>query len=121
MQILNEIFETAVHFHMRLPEFYCGFARILSQGPAPSPVACLPQAWASGAAFLLLQACLGIHIDGERKDVHVLRPVLPPDVGTLCVRDLSIGTALIGLESRDRVVVSPMKHAENGVSVLGHL
>ena len=67
VQILNDIFETANHFAMRLPELYCGFPRIAGQGPAPYPVACLPQAWSSGSVFLLLQACLGIRVDGERR------------------------------------------------------
>ena len=67
VQILNDIFETANQFGMRLPELYCGFPRVAGQGPAPYPVACLPQAWASGSVFLLLQACLGIQVDGERK------------------------------------------------------
>ena len=124
VQILNGIFETAVHFNMRLPELYCGFPRIAGQGPAPYPVACLPQAWASGTAFLLLQGCLGVHIDGERKEVHVMRPVLPPDIDALFVRDLPVNGTAIDLEFRridERVVVVPAKHIENGVSVLGHL
>ncbi len=60
VQILNDIFETANQFGMRLPELYCGFPRVAGQGPAPYPVACMPQAWSSGSVFLLLQACLGI-------------------------------------------------------------
>ena len=74
VQILNDIFETANQFGMRLPELYCGFPRVAGQGPAPYPVACLPQAWSSGSVFLLLQACLGIQVDGERQEVHVTRP-----------------------------------------------
>lgn len=124
VQILNGIFETAVHFNMRLPELFCGFPRIAGQGPAPYPVACLPQAWASGTAFLLLQACLGVHIEGERKEVHVTRPVLPPDIDALFVHDLPVNGVAIDLEFRridERVVVSPLKHVENGVNVMGHL
>ncbi|MET0986622.1 MAG: amylo-alpha-1,6-glucosidase [Steroidobacteraceae bacterium] len=123
-QILNEIFETAVHFNMRLPELHCGFPRIAGQGPAPYPVACLPQAWASGTAFLLLQACLGVQIDGARKEVHVVQPVLPPDIDALFVHDLPVNGGTIDLEFRrldEHVVVVPMRHIANGVSVLGHL
>jgi glycogen debranching enzyme len=49
IQLLNEIFEAANHFSMRLPELYCGFPRVAGHGPTPYPVACLPQAWAAGA------------------------------------------------------------------------
>jgi glycogen debranching enzyme len=124
VQILSAIFETANHFGMRLPELYCGFPRIPGQGPAPYPVACLPQAWASGAVFLLLQASLGIRIDGQRKEVHIERPVLPESVESLDVTDLPIGGNTIDLRFHrlgDEVVVVPARHTASGVRVLGHL
>ena len=31
------------------------------EAPIAYPVACLPQAWAAGSVFMLLQACLGLH------------------------------------------------------------
>lgn len=124
VRILNEIFETANHFNMRLPELYCGFPRIQGQGPAPYPVACLPQAWSSGAVFLLLQAALGIRIDGRRNEVHIERPTLPPDIESLHIRDLPLHSAKIDLEFHrigNEVVVVPSKHLESGVRVLAHL
>jgi glycogen debranching enzyme len=124
VHILGEIFETAMHFNMRLPELYCGFARIPGQGPAPYPVACLPQAWASGSVFLLLQAALGIRIDGRRKEVHIERPMLPADIDTLYVRDLPLDNARIDLEFHRigaEVVVAPSRHLESGVRVMAHL
>ena len=58
--LLSDMFETAVKFDMRLPELFCGFARRPGEPPIAYPVACLPQAWASGSVFMLLQACLGL-------------------------------------------------------------
>jgi glycogen debranching enzyme len=124
VRILSEIFETANHFNMRLPELYCGFPRIQGQGPAPYPVACLPQAWASGAVFLLLQAALGIRVDGRRNEVHIERPMLPSDVESLSIRDLQLDGAKIDLEFHrigNEVVVVPSKHLEGAVRVLAHL
>jgi glycogen debranching enzyme len=124
VRIMSEIFETANHFNMRLPELYCGFSRIQGQGPAPYPVACLPQAWASGTAFLLLQASLGIRIDGRRNEVHIERPMLPADVESLYVRGLECNDARIDLEFHrigNEVVVVPSKHMEGAVRVLAHL
>lgn len=124
VQILNDIFETANQFGMRLPELYCGFPRIAGQGPAPYPVACLPQAWSSGSVFLLLQACLGIEIDGAGKEVHVTRPILPVDIESLAIRNLAVNGASIDLDFHrigEEVVVVPAKHAEGGVRVLSHL
>jgi len=124
VQILNDIFETANQFGMRLPELFCGFARVAGQGPAPYPVACLPQAWASGAVFLLLQACLGIRIDGERLEVHVTRPMLPIGVESLAIRGLPVNGATIDLDFHrigEEVVVVPSRHLAGGVRVLAHL
>jgi glycogen debranching enzyme len=124
VQVLGEIFEAAHHFGMRLPELYCGFPRVEGQAPAPYPVACLPQAWSSGAAFMLLQAVLGISIDGRRQEVHIRRPMLPIGIETLSIRDLPVGQARIDIEFHrmgSEVVVAPLKHAKAGVRVLAHL
>ena len=124
VQILSDIFEAANHFAMRLPELYCGFPRTPSQGPTPYPVACLPQAWSSGAVFMLLHSCLGIRIDGRRKEVHIERPLLPNGTDSLSIRELPVGDACIDLEFRrigEEIAVVPAKHLEGGVRVLAHL
>src|SRR5438270_1432607 len=41
----------------RLPELFCGFPRRPGEAPTLYPVACAPQSWASGAVFLLPEAC----------------------------------------------------------------
>ena len=122
VQILSEIFEVANHFGMRLPELYCGFPRITGQGPVPYPVACLPQAWSSGSVFMLLHACLGVRIDGWRKEVHIERPLLPIGTESLSIRDLPVGDVCIDLEFHrigKEVVAVPSKHVD--VRVLVHL
>lgn len=123
VRVMSDIFETAIHFNMRLPELYCGFPRVAGQGPAPYPVACLPQAWASGSVFLLLQSSLGIVIDGERKEIHVTRPVLPQGIEVLTVTDLALGQDMLSIEFRklgEQVVVATRQSGGN-VQVLVHL
>jgi glycogen debranching enzyme len=51
--LLRSAFESAVNFDMRLPELFCGFPRVQGAPPIAYPVACLPQAWAAGAPFML--------------------------------------------------------------------
>lgn len=124
IQTLSEIFETANHFAMRLPELYCGFPRIPGQGPAPYPVACVPQAWSSGTVFMLLQASLGIRVDGQRNEVHIERPMLPIGIESLSIRDLAVNEARIELEFHrigEEVVIVPAKHVGSAVRVLAHL
>jgi len=124
VQIMSDVFEAATHFSMRLPELYCGFERVAGQGPAPYPVACLPQAWASGAVFMLLQSSLGIRIEGRDKEVHIDHPVLPIGIESLKIQKLQVSDACIDLEFHriaEEVVVVPAKHVGTGVKVLAHL
>jgi glycogen debranching enzyme len=124
VQLLGEIFEAATHFSMRLPELYCGFTRLVGQGPTPYPVACMPQAWASGSSFMLLQACLGMRIDGRRREIHVERPLLPVGIEALGIRGLRVGEVSVDLEFQrvgNNVVVVPDRHAAGEVAVLAHL
>jgi glycogen debranching enzyme len=124
VQILSDVFETANQFGMRVPELLCGFPRVAGQGPAPYPVACQPQAWSSASVFLLLQACLGVQVDGERREVNVTRPLLPIGVESLSIRGLPVASATIDLNFQrigDEVVVVPARHLDGGVRVLSHL
>lgn len=95
--VLSEMFGAASHFGMRLPELFCGFARKAGEPPVGYPVACLPQAWSSGAVFLLLQSCLGVSIDGWRSEILIDRPVLPTQLERLHIRGLAVGDARIDL------------------------
>lgn len=110
VRLLSGLFETAVHFDMRLPELFCGFPRARGEGPIAYPVACLPQAWASGAVFMTLQACLGLRVDGARNRIRIDRPHLPIGIETLTVEALPVGERQVTLTFQrigDRVVVSP--------------
>lgn len=85
----------------RLPELFCGFDREPSLAPTLYPVACKPQAWASGSVFMLLQACLGLKVDGITERLHFSSPVLPE-----CLRELKIRNLQIGRVQADLVVQS---------------
>ena len=52
--------EAASFTGFRLPEVFAGFERRISRFPVPYPTACSPQAWATGAPFLFIQAMLGL-------------------------------------------------------------
>jgi glycogen debranching enzyme len=123
-QILIEVFEAANQFGMRLPELFCGFARVAGQGPAPYPVACLPQAWSSGSVFMLLQATLGVRIDGRRKEVHIERPLLPLGVESLQVCGLPVADGCIDVDFHrvgNEVVAVATGHVESGIRVFSVL
>jgi glycogen debranching enzyme len=96
-RLLRTLYEAAVGFDMRLPELFCGFTRQRGERPVAYPVACLPQAWATGAPFMLLEACLGISIDAMRSEIVIDRPTLPAGIDHLQINDLRVGDEVISL------------------------
>ncbi|MEW5684957.1 MAG: amylo-alpha-1,6-glucosidase [Pseudomonadota bacterium] len=97
VKLLSGLFEAATQFEMRLPELFCGFERAAGEPPVAYPVACLPQAWAAGSVFMLLQAGLGLSISGESSEVEIRDPVLPIGIDRLSVGGLQIGDGSIDL------------------------
>ena len=100
LNLLRALFEAAVSFEMRLPELFCGFPRRRGESPTAYPVACLPQAWAAGAPFMMLQACLGVSVDASRHEVRIERPALPEGVDWLRIDGLRVGDDTVSLTFR---------------------
>jgi glycogen debranching enzyme len=124
IDVLSQMFEAATQFAMRLPELYCGFARTSGQGPTPYPVACVPQAWSCGSVFMLLQACLGLQVDGPRKEVRIEQPLLPNGIEAIRLTDVAVGEARIDLNFervQQQVIVAPACDTRSGVQVYVHL
>ena len=96
-RLLRGAFEAAVHFDMRVPELFCGFPRVPGSSPVAYPVACLPQAWAAGSAFMLVQSCLGLTVDGVQGDITLDRPRLPIGIDEIVVRRLMLGAHCVDL------------------------
>jgi glycogen debranching enzyme len=89
--ITSELFDASWHFQEhRLPELWCGLPRDGTSRPVAYPSACAPQAWAAGAPFLCLQACLGITIDAPNRRVRVADPALPDGLERLELNGLTV-------------------------------
>jgi glycogen debranching enzyme len=97
VQVLDNLGRAATKFNMRLPELFCGFARAPGEPPIAYPVACMPQAWAAGSVFMLLEACLGLSIDGWNDRIRLDRPQLPQGVDRLTLTDLAVGRRTVDL------------------------
>jgi glycogen debranching enzyme len=82
----------------RLPELYCGFDRSDRAVVVAYPVACIPQAWAAAAPFLIVQAMLGISADAPARGLRIERPVLPDWLGEIRLERLRVGEASVTLE-----------------------
>ncbi len=97
-KIMTGMFEVSLvlDFH-RLPELFCGFVRRPGQGLTRYPVACNPQAWAAGSAFMVLQACLGLSILASEQKVVFNHPILPEFIDKMQIKNLKVGTASVDL------------------------
>jgi glycogen debranching enzyme len=101
LKFVEGLFNASIFFDQhRLPELFCGFNRMQGQGPILYPVACAPQAWASGAIFMLIEAMLGISFESARPRLRLHHPRLPSYLNWLRIRDLRYGTATIDLVVR---------------------
>jgi glycogen debranching enzyme len=74
----------------QLPELYAGLHRDAANFPVQYLGANVPQAWAAGAVFALLQAILGLQPDAPNRMLYV-DPVLPPWLGDVTLRELRVG------------------------------
>jgi glycogen debranching enzyme len=81
----------------RLPELVCGFDRNGSYRPIDYPVSCSPQAWAAGAVFQLIKACVNLKPDGVNNTLRIVDPCLPDWLGRVEMRGLRVGSAVIDL------------------------
>ena len=97
-RVLTGLYEAARQFrHHRLPELFCGMDRGERDLPVSYPVSCSPQAWASGAFFLLLRACLGLYPDAPHRMLKIVNPQLPPWMNEITLSRLRIGASTIAL------------------------
>jgi glycogen debranching enzyme len=94
-RILSGLFEASVYLDLhRMPELFCGFRQRPHEGPTLYPVACAPQAWAAGAVYMLLAACLGLDVDATRSRIVFDRPVMPAVLDRITIRNLRVGAAV---------------------------
>ena len=98
LKLLEGVFDASIVLDLhRVPELYCGFERLPGQGPTLYPVACSPQAWASGAVFHMLQACLGLSFSAEKPQLRFSHPRLPDYLHWLEIKNLRFRDGTIDL------------------------
>ncbi|TMK23252.1 MAG: amylo-alpha-1,6-glucosidase [Actinobacteria bacterium] len=83
----------------RFPELFCGFPREEVPVPVEYPVACRPQAWATGATLLMVRSYGGISADAPNRTLYIVRPTLPfwlarSDIIGLCVGEARVDLAI---------------------------
>ncbi|MCC7529623.1 MAG: amylo-alpha-1,6-glucosidase [Candidatus Melainabacteria bacterium] len=94
----------------RLPELFCGFERSKSAPPVSYPVSCVPQAWASGCLFQMVEACTGVDVDAAQGRLNVNRPYMPSFINKINIKALPIGQGNADFS---------LKRTANGFSITG--
>ncbi len=103
IKCFTTLFQAALDFRdYRLPELFCGMQRREYDEPVHYPVSCSPQAWASGAFFLILTSILGIRPSAPRKELNIINPELPDWLDYLHIRNLRVGKSRVGLDFHRR-------------------
>jgi glycogen debranching enzyme len=84
--------------YQRPPELFCGYERTPESSPVRYPVACSPQAWATGAIFQFLQSMVNLVPDAPSNCLRIIDPALPESVHRLSLHNLRIGQTVLDLD-----------------------
>lgn len=84
--------------YQRPPELFCGYEHDGFSTPVQYPVACSPQAWASGTIFQLITMMVNLVPNAPNKQLRIIDPALINSIGRLSIKNLRIGTTLLDLQ-----------------------
>lgn len=82
----------------RPPELFCGYAHDGFNSPVQYPVACSPQAWATGTIFQLIMIMVNFVPDAHKNQLRIIDPCLLNSINNLSIQNLRIGQTLLDLE-----------------------
>ena len=84
--------------YQRPPELFCGYEHDGFTTPVQYPVACSPQAWASGSIFQLISIMVNFVPNAIGNQLHIIDPCLLNSINRLSIQNLRIGQTLLDLE-----------------------
>jgi len=96
-RVAGAIFDAAARFESyRLPELYSGLDRAETVFPVQYLGANIPQAWAAGSIFLLVQTMLGLRADAPNGRLYV-DPKLPEWLPDVTLSNVAVGGTCLRL------------------------
>lgn len=118
--ILWELIRAGGHFpYNRFPELYCGFSDGEVPVPVEYPVACRPQAWASGTPLLMLRTYGGLAADAPSGRLDITRPLLPEGIERVKLGGVRVGEGRVDLVfTRHEGVTAVQVRHKRGIEVL---
>jgi glycogen debranching enzyme len=95
--VAHDVFDAARCFDgYRLPELYAGLQRQAGSFPVQYVGANIPQAWAAGSVFHLMQTILGLRADAPNGKLYV-HPTLPDWLPDVTLDGLKVGSSRLRL------------------------
>ncbi|WP_414526848.1 glycogen debranching N-terminal domain-containing protein [Nodularia chucula] len=99
LEVFQGLFDmTSQQPYQRPPELFCGYERNGDHAPVRYPVACTPQAWATGTIFQLLQMVVNLVPDAQNNCLRIIDPTLPESINSLSLHNLKVGGTILDLE-----------------------
>ncbi len=96
-RVARDISGAASHFQTnQLPELFAGVQKDGTNFPVQYLGANVPQAWAAGSAFLLLQAMLGVVPDAPHASLFI-DPALPEWIPDVTLSNLRVGESVLSI------------------------
>jgi glycogen debranching enzyme len=121
VRLLDQLIMAGGYFPLaRFPELYCGFSADDVPLPVEYPVACRPQAWASGSPLLMLRSYAGMSADAPDGKLYIVRPQLPPWLERCEIMGMRVGTSRVDVtfSMRDGVTATQVPRKEGDIEVL---
>jgi glycogen debranching enzyme len=120
-KVLDQLALAGAFFPLaRFPEVFCGFSADDVPLPVQYPVACRPQAWASGAPLLMVRSYGGLSADAPNNVLYIDRPRLPEWLDRVEIQGMRIGEARIDLvlTNNEGVTATEVPRKEGDIEVL---
>jgi glycogen debranching enzyme len=115
--VLDQLAMAGAFFPLaRFPELFCGFSADDVPLPVQYPVACRPQAWASGAPLLMVRSYAGLSADAPNNRLYIHQPRLPEWLERVEIQGMRIGSDRLDLVLTNNNGVTatevPRKHGD---------
>jgi len=99
LELFQSLFKMIHHQpYKRPPELFCGYDINGDKTPIRYPVACSPQAWATGSIFQMLQMVVNLVPDMRNNCLRIIDPALPESINHLSLHNLRVGSTILDLE-----------------------
>ena len=120
-QVLDQLALAGAFFpYARFPEVFCGFSTDEVPVPVQYPVACRPQAWASGSPLLMVRSYGGFAADAPNGKLYIDRPHLPAWLQRIEILGMRVGKARIDLvfSNNDGITATEIPRKDGELEIL---